>query len=80
MQCGVRLGSEHANLGRETTTHHLEVLFVSVGVRSVHHDRIESDSLLCEPERRVDVFLGRRVVQMNRDGNGCRVGEVEKEG
>ena len=42
------------------------------------HDRVEGDALLRKGQRAVDVLVGRRMVEVDGDGNGRLLGKHEQ--
>lgn len=49
--------------------HLLQVFLVGVCVTSIHHDGIECSTSFRKRQRRVDILLGRRVIQVHCDRN-----------
>ena len=61
-------------------TDDLEVLLVRVGMARVDHDAVERDAALGKGQGQVNVLLGRRVVEVDRNGDRGRVRDGQAEG
>lgn len=68
-----RLSNEH--------THLLQVFLVGVRMTRIYHDGVEGSTSLRKAQCRIDILLGSRVVQMdrNRDRSGMREVDAERE-
>lgn len=60
-------------------TYLLQILLVGVCVTGVHHDRIERGTSLSKRQRRIDILLGRRVIQVDSNRHRSRMCKVNAE-
>jgi hypothetical protein len=82
VQCAVDTTRRQVNVSSSEVweqTHFFEIFLVGVCVTGVNHDRIEGCSSFRKSQGSVDVFLGRRMIKMNSDGNRSGMGEVDAE-